>query len=74
MNPESPSQSQSMSSVVNRCLLLEHKLKNLELEKAILLDVVHEAKKFIKQTTDLGHHLVGLKNMLEKAERIVPNG
>lgn len=65
---------QGLQSAVNRCLILEGKVKRLELEKAILLDVVTEAKKFIKQTTDLGHHLVGLKNMLEKAERIVPGG
>lgn len=70
MNTETPQQ-QSMASVVNRCLLLEHKLKNLELEKAILLDVVNEAKRCLTQS---GHSLDGLKRMLERAEKIVPNG
>ncbi len=71
MSPENTAQAQSMASVVNRALILEYKVKKLELEKAILMDVVHEAKKFIKQTNDLGHHLLGLKNMLDKAEKVI---
>jgi len=62
---------QGLASAVNRALILENKLRQLEQDKKILFDVVNEAEKFCKTANDLGHHLMGLKNAIERSRALV---
>lgn len=62
---------QGLASVVNRALLLEHKLKQADNDKKLLVDVFNEADKFCKQTNDTGYHLTALKSAIERARNLV---
>ncbi len=60
----------TVQAAVNRAFLAEQRVLKLELDKALLLNVMDEARKFCEQTKDLGAQLTLLKSMLETAQRM----
>lgn len=62
---------QGLASVVNRALVLENKLRQVEQDKLLLIDVFNEADRFCKKADDTGYHLTALRNSIERARNLV---